>query len=390
MFFKINNEKGDFLDIKKDFTPETGILPEVTDRGRDLAYTEVRSAISADWGWGNAVITKDFIEYGYAKFGNLVLSNKAPSFPYIRIELKPVDWFSFDYFHAWLSSTVIDSVNLTAYNRNIFRDKYLAWHSLSITPLKGLDISIGESVVYADKLELMYLMPIMIYYLADEYISNRQGKPGDANQQIFLTISSKNHLDNTHLYGTVFIDELTIGGLNGSFFINNEYGGATERRQRTQLGFTIGLSVNDLPINNLTLTTEYTRINPFVYGHHDSTQTYRNSDYVMGHWMGHNSDLIYLDLNYRFLRGLETKLWGAYIRKGSSDYSMQYKRPQPDFLFGLRNNYKYIGFNLKYELMHELNFETMFKLTRISTEQNDGSFVDDQIKEFSLSIYYGF
>ncbi|MBK9285104.1 MAG: hypothetical protein IPM51_12450 [Sphingobacteriaceae bacterium] len=389
-YFKTNNEKGSNLDIKRDFTPETGIIPEISDYGRDIAYTDVRSSISADWGWGNVVIAKDFIEYGYAKFGNLVLSNKAPSFPFIRLDIKPVDWFSFKYFHAWLSSNIIDSVNLAAYNRNIYRDKYLAWHSLTITPLRGLDISIGESVVYSDELEILYLMPIMFYYLADEYISNRINKPGDANQQIFITLSSKDHLSNTHFYGTLFIDELTIGGINGSLFINTSYGGATSKRQRTQLGYTLGSSVNDFPIDNLTFSTEYTRINPFVYGHHDPAQTYTNSSYLMGHWMGHNSDLIYVDLTYRFIRGLQANIWGAYIRKGSGDYSGQYKQPEPDFLFGLRNNYKYFGLNLKYELLHELNIESRFKSTNISSEQNDGSFNDKQIKEFSFSIYYGF
>lgn len=132
------------------------------------------------------------------------------------------------------------------------------------------------------------------------------------------------------------------------------------------------------------------RIKPFVYGHHDPAQTYTNSSYLMGHWMGHNSDLVYLDLTYRFFRGFQSNLWGAYIRKGRGDYSDQYKQPELDFLFGLRNNYKYFGFNLKYELMHELNIETRFKFTNISTEQSDGSFKDDQIKEFSFSIYYGF
>jgi len=389
LYFKTNNEKGNSLDIKRDFTPKTGIIPEVHDNERDISYTDVRSSISADWGWGNVVIAKDYIEYGYAKFGKLVLSNKAPSFPYIRIEIKPVDWFSFNYFHAWLSSTVIDSVNLGAYNRNIFREKYLAWHSLTVTPLKGLDISIGESVVYSDKLEFVYLMPIMFYYLADEYISNRINKPGDANQQIFLTLSSKNHLMNTHIYGTLLIDELTIAGINGSLFINASNGGFTGDRQRTQLGYTVGLSITDLPINNLTLTTEYTRINPFLYGHHDPAQTYTNSSYLMGHWMGHNSDLVYLDLKYRFYRGFEANLWGGYIRKGSSDNSLQYQQPEPDFLFGLRTNYTYYGLNLKYELLHELNFETRFKLTNLSTEQTNGSFFDNQIGEFSFSIYYG-
>ena len=233
-------------------------------------------------------------------------------------------------------------------------------------------------------------MPIMIYYLADEYISNRVNKPGDANHQIFLTLSSKNHLKNAHLYGTLFIDELTIAGINGSLFIIPNNVDFSNERKRTQLGYTLGLSITDFPFENLTLTSEYTRINPFVYGHHDPAQTYTNSSYLMGHWMGHNSDLFYLDLKYRFMRGLEANLWGAYIRKGSSNYSNQYTDNfQPDFLFGLRNNYKYFGLNLKYELIHELNFETRFKLTKISSEQNDGSFFDDQLKEFSISVYYG-
>ena len=388
--FETHNERGNKLDIERDFTPESGIIPEVHDYGKDIAYTELTSSISADWNWGDFIIAKDYIEYGYEKFGKLVLSNKTPSFPYIRLDLNPVDWFKFTFFHAWLSSLVIDSVKLNAYNRDIYRNKYFAWHSLTLTPLKGLDLTIGESVVYADRIELIYLMPFMLYYLADEYISDRHDKPGDANQQIFLTLSSKDHLPNTHVYGTIFIDELTIGGINGSLFINTTYGGATLRRQRTQLGFTVGLSVTDLPIDNLTFAAEYTRINPFVYGHHDSTQTYRNSSYLMGHWMGHNSDLIYLDLNYRFIRGLEANLWGAYIRKGSSDYSDQYTSNfQPHFLFGLRTNYNYYGLNLRYELLHELNFETRFKLTNISTEQTNGSFIDSQANEFSFSIYYG-
>lgn len=388
--FKSNNEKGTVIDIKKNFTPETGIIPEVHDYGKDIGYSEVNSSLSVDWKWGNLVIAKDYIEYGYAKFGNLVLSNKAPSFPYIRIDLHPVDWFNFYFFHAWLSSNVIDSVNLAAYKRNIYIDKYFAWHAFVFTPLKGLDISLGESVIYSNKLELVYLMPFMFYYLADEFISNRRDKPGDANQQIFLTLSSKNHLRNAHLYGTLFIDELTIARINRSLFINPNSNGFNSERKRTQLGYTLGLSFADLPFENLTLTSEYTRLNPYVYGHHDPAQTYENSSYVMGHWMGHNSDLFYFDLNYRFFRGFQANVWGAYIRKGSSDFDGQYASTQPEFLFGLKNYYKYFGINLKYELIHELNFETKFKLSNISTEQEDGSFKDDQINEFSFSIFYGF
>lgn len=383
---KSNNLRGDGLDATREFTPETGFIAEVRDRGRDIGFSEVNSSISVDWGWGNATIAKDYMEYGYAKYGNLVLSSKAPSFPSIRLQIKPTDWFNFYYFHAWLNSTVIDSINVAAYKRGIYVSKHMAWHAVVITPFKGFDFSIGESVVYSDKLEVVYLMPVMFYFFADEFVSNRVGKPGDANQQIFLSFSSKNHIPNTNLYGTLFVDEMTIGGINGSIFINPTYGGATSRRQRTQLGYTLGLSLADLPVDNLTINTEYTRINPFVYGHHDPAQTYTSSSYLMGHWMGHNSDLLYANINYKILRGLKTELWVAHIRKGSDSYEEQYGDTQPDFLFGRRNTYKYFGINVKYDWLHDVKLETSYKSTAISREQEDSS---NKFSEFNFGVYFG-
>ena len=336
--YKTNNERGNSVDSKKDFTPETGIIVSKHDYGKNIDYSDVNSTISYDWKWGDAEVAKDYIEYGYAKSGNIVLSNKAPSFPYFRIHLNPVKWLNFSYFHAWLSSDVIDPLFLMEYRRDIFVNKYYAWHALTVTPLNGLDLSIGESIVYSYRMEPLYLMPFMCFYLADEWISNRHDKPGDANSQIFFSVSSKNHIKNTHLYGTVFIDELTLRGINGSLFVDPSTIGNSldDRRLRPQLASTVGLSVTDLPVDNLTFTTEYTRINPYVYGHHDPAQTYTSSSYLLGHWIGHNADLFYLNFNYRFIRGLQADLWGEYIRKGSSDYSGQYKKTQPPFLFGFK------------------------------------------------------
>jgi hypothetical protein len=394
-----HNERGDALDPYREFTPQTGIIPTISQQGKDIGYSEVNSSVSVDWGWGNIIAAKEHIEFGYAKYGNIILSNKAPSFPHLRLQIKPADWFNFYYFHAWLSSNLVDSAKVSEYKRDIYVGKYFAWHALVITPFKGFDFSIGESLIYGDEIEFVYLMPVMFYFFADEYVTNKQGKPGDANQQIFLTISSKNHLPNTHLYGTLFVDEMTIGGINGSIIANPTYGGATSRRQRTQLGFTLGLSVTDLPIDNLTFSSEYTRINPFVYGHHDPAQTYTNNSNLIGHWMGHNADLLYLNMTYRIIRGLKAEVWSAFIRKGSDDYSEQYGTSQPDFLFGLKSIYKgeYSGFNLKnfginlkYEWVHDLFFEIRYKKTSISRRQADGSYFDNQNNELYISINYGF
>ena len=389
MDLRSHSENGSYIDETKQFTPETGVIAR--ESGGAIDYTQVKSSASIDWDWGDFVLAKDFIEFGYAKSGKLVLSGKAPSFPFIKLHLNPVKWLNFYYFHAFLNSDVIDSEKVAQYKRDIYINKYFAWHSLVFTPTRGLDISLGESVVYSDKLELVYLMPFLFYYYADDFLSNRHDKPGDANQQVFFSISSRNHIKNTHLYATLFIDELTLRGVGGTLFVDGQTitEAFSDTSSRTQLGYTIGLSTVDLPIDNLTFTTEYTRINPYVYGHHDPAQTYTSSSYLLGHWMGQNADLVYAEINYRFLRGFQAKIWGEYVRKGSSDYSDQYGDHQPSFLFGLKNYYTYLGMDVKYELIHDLNMELKFKRNFLSSEQDDGSFKEYQQNEFSWALYYG-
>ncbi len=384
--FRSNNENGPGADYKKIFTPVTGIIS--INKKNSFNYAQVKTMLAYNWSWGTLSAGKDFIEYGYGQSGKIVLSRKAPPFPFVRLTVNPVDWFIFNYFHAWLSSDVVDSVNLSEYRRNIYRNKYFAWHSIIITPLNGLDISLGESVVYSDQIEAIYLMPMMFFYLADDFISNRINKPGDANSQLFASVSSKNHIKNTHLYGTLFIDELTIPGVSGSGTIFEGNENSDNRNLRTQLSYTLGASVTDIPIDNITISSEYTRINPFVYGHHTPAQTYTSSSYLMGHWVGHNSDLIFTKINYRFLRGLQANISWQHIRKGSSDYSGQYKAPQPEFLFGLKNYYTYYGIEIKYELIHDLNFQFRYLLTKIKQEMDNGIFNEYDVNEFNLALYF--
>jgi hypothetical protein len=45
------------------------------------------------------LIGKDFYEWGYGKSGLLVLSQKPPSYGFIRLDVKPVEWFRFNYIH---------------------------------------------------------------------------------------------------------------------------------------------------------------------------------------------------------------------------------------------------------------------------------------------------
>lgn len=385
--FRDNAESGKTIDKDKMFTPVTGVEGRTDENifnysSEKTEYSEINAVVAADWSWGSISVGKGFHEWGYGESGLLVLSKKPPSYGFIRLDVKPVDWLKFNYVHGWLSSGIPDSnsfyFNTAGGISFSFIDKFIATHSLIITPVSGLDLSVGESIIYDDELELLYLMPIMFFRLADHQLSNQFNAAG-GNAQFFFGVSSKGQLRNTHLYGTLFIDEITLSGLFDTY------------KQRNQLGFTLGGSITDLPIENLTATIEYTKIYPFVYRHYIQTKNYQSAGYSLGHWMGHNADLLYVSLNYRFLRGLQATVFGQYVRKGEDgNVQQQYNiQPQPPFLFGLRKNYSYIGAEIKYEYTHELFAKLNYQYINSSIQQEDFSFIDKGLNEFYFSVYYG-
>ncbi len=384
--FRDNTESGATIDKDKQFSPITGVNERsnhtIVDYPPDkIEYSEAKGIIATDWSWGTFAVGKDFLEWGYGDNGLLVLSQKPPSYPFIRLDISPVDWFGFNYFHGWLASDVVDSTEIyytdTGGPRFLFRNKYIASHTLTLRPVKGLSISLGESMVYSDKLEILYLIPVSFFRLADHYLSRQNNAAGN-NAQFFASVSSRGQIINTHLYATLFIDEITLNGLFDSY------------SQRNQIGFTVGSSITDLPFENLTAKLEYSKTYPYTYEHFIPTTTYASANYSLGHWMGSNADQVYGSLKYRFLRGLEAKVWARFIRQGEKgDVEGQYEQPQPPFLFGMRTNHTYFGASVKYEILHELFFRARFQFAKTSTQQTDRSFTDKNINEFHFAVYYG-
>jgi hypothetical protein len=384
--FRDNTEKGTTLNKTRSFTPETGVNARTNMNTYDyppdkMEYSEAKMMLATDWKWGSLAAGKEFLEWGYGDNGLIVMSQKAPSFPLIRLDINPVEWLSFNYFHAWLASDVVDTTSFYPTEngdfRFLFREKYLASHTLTIRPTRGLNISIGESIVYADQLEILYLIPITFFRLADHYLS-RQANSAGSNSQFFAQVSSKGHLKNTHIYGTLFIDEFTINGLGDP------------ETEKMQIGFTLGGSVTDLPFDNLTLKLEYSKIYPYVYQHYINTTTFESNSYVLGHWMNNNADQLFGSLKYRFVRGFEALVWARYIRQGErADESEQFVLPQPPFLFGLRTNYTYLGAQVKYEFLHDLFVRARYQYMKTSKQQEDLSFIDNNNQEFYFAVYYG-
>jgi hypothetical protein len=363
-------ENGEGIDFDRTFTPNPGIVKVTNPTAKTLNYADVRASVHYQWNTGALSVGKEQYVVGYGINGNLINSTKAPSFPYLRLQQKILKWLTFEYTHAVLSSGLIDTPNsYRVDNGGVFGGqrfktipKYYVNHSVLINLMKGLKLQVGESVIYSDKIQPGYLLPLMFFKAWDQYVSGNNLNAG-ANTQVYGQISSRNQLKNTHLYATLFIDEVSPQVIFNS------------TKSRNQLGFNLGGSITDLPgLPYVTLNAEYTRINPFVYQNLLPAQNFTNNGYVMGDWMGSNADRLIGEIKYTPLPRLRFTLRHEMLRKGGENSVDQqyFAQPQPKFLNNLQFKQQQTMGRVVYEWKQNLYFHAMAERRKL--ERFTGAF----------------
>jgi hypothetical protein len=165
--------------------------------------------------------------------------------------------------------------------------KYLASNMLTFTPVRGLDLSVGSSVVYGNQnLFAAMSLPISFFNAIDYQMAS-----SNDNSQIFLNVSTRN-LKHTHFYASVFVDEFNVGRLKKS---NPEH---------NLISWKVGGRVSNWPVKDLSLTAEFTRTILTTYNHPVELLKWTSNGYNLGHYLGDNAQEIYVALAYKPLRGL--------------------------------------------------------------------------------------
>ena len=314
-----------------------------------INHSDLRASITYSFKNGSLSFLKDNFLWGYGENGRIIHSDRAPTYPHIRFDYSPIKGLHFNMIHGWLNSNLVDSNQSYHINsggvsgdiRIIYIPKFIASHSLLINLKKGLDIAIGESVIYSDQLDPGFMIPINLYKIYDDLRSNYRINAG-ANGQYFLQLSSRNQIKNTHLYGSLFIDEIRLAEIFNA------------KKSRNQIGFTLGGTVTDYFLPNLKLGIEYTRVNPFVYNNLIPAQQYTNYDYFLGDWMGSNFQRKILFARYNYLPRLNFYARIQLINKGGpgSLYDQYNAEPQPSFLSDYQLSRNDIYLQASYEWFH--------------------------------------
>ena len=273
-------------------------------------FSEMTGGISYMWRWGDISFLKDSPVWGSGYAGTNILSGRTPSFMQIRLHLKPADWVEMTWLHGWLTSMVVDSSRsywlTNAYGteyREIYHKKYIAANLFTFTPVPRLHISLGNSVVWSDpRITPYYLMPIFFYKSVDHGVNSGIN---NSNAQMFIDISS-NNIRHLHLYGTLFIDELSTAR-----FTTPDYNFFSWKG-----GFRTG---NFSFTPDIWFTAECTFTYPLTFQHNVPVTTFENQGYNLGHWLRDNSRSWYLALDYRLLRTMTLRLWHEWSERGT-DY----------------------------------------------------------------------
>ena len=274
-------------------------------------FSDSRGGIKYAWKWGSIGLVKDNVMWGDNYLGSNILSGRAPSFPMLTLHLKPTKWFEMQYFHGWLVSDIIDSTryymdNLGAKHYRM-KNKFIAANMFTFTPVEKLNLSIGNSIIYAeDNVQPGYFIPIAFYKSIDHTLTKGLNLENQ-NSQVFLNFSSRN-IKHLHLFTSVYADEISWGRF------------APKSEQRNPISYKIGADVSNFPIENLSVIAEFTNTNIINYKHSIPALTWASNGYNLGNYLGDNSREIYLAMRYKPIRGLDLNL--SYINaKHGNEYN---------------------------------------------------------------------
>ena len=262
-------------------------------------YSDSRGGIKYTWNWGSVGFVKDNVVWGDNYHGSNILSGKTPSFPMLTLHLKPTKWFDFQYFHGWLVSNVTDStryyVNSVDQKKYRMTNKFIAANLFTFTPIRNLNLSVGNSIIYAEETVLpVYFIPFAFYKSIDHTLTKGLGLENQ-NSQVFMNFSSRN-IKHLHLFTSIFIDDL----MWSRFLSSNS--------ERNPISLKVGAELSNFPIENLSLTGEFTQTNIITYKHYIPALTWASNGYNLGNYLGDNSREIYLAMCYKPVRGLDLSL----------------------------------------------------------------------------------
>jgi hypothetical protein len=246
----------------------------------------------------------------------------------------------------------------------------------SFFPVRYLNISLGNSIVYSDiGVQPAYLIPFLFYKSVDHTLNSTSNYAGQ-NSQMFFDISSR-IIKHLNLYFTCFIDELSVKRIG-------------DKNRHNFVSYKGGVRLSNWPLQNVILTGEYTFTLPMTYQHFISTTTFESNKYNLGHYLRDNSRDLYLSIQYKPVRGLHFKLSYNYAEHGNNYVYGQYEpADEAPVMENITWRKSVITFKTRYELVNNTYMFFNVSFGDIKGFDVDGISADDYLNMYTPEFFHG-
>ena len=351
-----------------DLTSRHG-LPITLHDENSVSYDETDAYVVIPLKWFQLEFGKQFNNWGPGHWGNLALSDYAPSFESFKIKAQ-YGRLKFTGLTGTLRTELPEysyDAPYSGFHRVVRKQKFIAAHRAEFMVGPNVRIGANEVIIYGERgVEVGYLIPIIFYWSEQHYIY------GDDNAALGFDITIK-PMRNLKTYLEVFIDDLSLKHFDLS-------------RGDNKWAILAGtFMVDPFGISDSDFRVEYVRVEPYVYTHRVPINVYENHGYVLGHRIGPNSDGLFVELNHRFSRGLLGTVSFERIRHGRNLYDedgemvknvggdinfpIEYRSDgRKRFLDGILERRSTLSLSLSYRTFQDLFFTGELSYTRTTDE----------------------
>lgn len=254
--------------------------------------------VRADLSWLNVEFGREYLQAGTGYSGRLILSDNAPVFDFFRIDAQYKS-LRFLFVHGSLlhDSEVFPGVGVS---EPMFSNKYMAMHRVQCSLFNRMNVGASEVVIYQRlSPEFAYLNPVNFFKSAEHSLRDRDNSSLTFDVELFPC-------DGYKVYGAWLIDDIDFSKMGTGWWGN-------------QFGWQGGLFVTDLlNAENIDVSAEYTRIEPFVYSNRLNGNDVTHNNVSLGHHLPPNSDEWFVQLHFRPSEKLRAWLTLSRIRHGEN------------------------------------------------------------------------
>jgi len=326
-------------------------------------FDETRGYCTADFGALKIKLGRDRVLLGYGP-NKLIMSDNAPEADFISFKIR-LGSLEYSTFHGKLVGIRSDSMDVVQGQITTVAEKYLVYHRISFAASKYTKVSVGETVVYADRgLDLSYFNPISFLKTLEHSNQDRD------NSMLFFDFSNTS-FTGWKFYGIALIDDISFSKVGSGWYGN---------QIALQLGMTTSFLYKIFPAE---FNLDYFHVEPYVFTHRLIANNYTSDGYAIGLDTDPNSSIMCGKVNYRPSSRLTCTLQyayrvhganpvdpitGAVLKNVGGDISLGHREVDDKYLRFMEGNkeiYRKLGVTARYELF----VGTFFNLT-ISNQTN--------------------